>query len=75
MVHGTSFNLGIGVGTQMSFYETPLSLDFAALANSGSHTVYCSITDSNSGAIRLSNGHVASETIHINFSSGLRFNL
>jgi len=26
MVHGTSFNLGIGIGMQMSFYETPLSL-------------------------------------------------
>ncbi len=73
--HGTSFNAGIGAGFQINFCQTPLSLDFAAIANSGTHTVYRSITDVDGGAIRLSDGRVASKTNHINFRFGLRFNL
>jgi len=73
--HGTSFNAGIGAGFQVNFCSTPLSLDFAALANVGTHTVYRSITDTKGGAIRLSDGRVASKTNHINFRFGLRFNL
>ncbi len=73
--HGTAFNAGIGAGFQINFCSTPLSLDFATLANSGTHTVYRSITDTDSGAIRLSDGRVASKTNHLNFRFGLRFRL
>lgn len=73
--HGTSFNAGIGAGFQINFCQTPLSLDFAAIANSGTHAIYRSIQDTNGGAIRLSDGHVASKTNHLNFRFGLRFNL
>lgn len=73
--HGTSFNAGIGAGLQVNLCQTPLSLDFAAIANSGSHAVYRSIKDTDSGAIRLSDGRVASKTNHLNFRFGLRFRL
>jgi len=73
--HGTSFNMGIGAGVQINFCQTPLSLDLATIANSGTYAVYRSIQNTNNGAIRLSDGRVASKTNHLNFRLGLRFNL
>ncbi len=73
--HGTSFNAGIGAGLQVNMRHTPVSLDFATVLNSGSHAVYRSIQNTNTGAIRLSDGRVASKTNHINFRFGLHFRL
>lgn len=73
--HGTSFNAGLGAGVQINFCTMPISLDLAALANSGTHAVYRSINDLRGGAVRFSDGQVESNTHHLNFRLGVRFKM
>jgi len=73
--HGTSFNAGVGAGLEINFCRLPISFDLAALANSGTHTVYRSISDTEGGAIRFSDGRVESNTHHLNFRLGVRFRM
>ncbi len=73
--HGTSFNAGLGAGIQINLCTMPIALDLAALANSGTHTVYRSINERHEGTLRFSDGRVASATHHLNFRLGVRFKM